>query len=94
MNPLLIMPFTELSRIDQYREYLRSDIQTTNIGDGGRQKVAEVELELTHGLLVLEGVDEDAEDANTTFRDELIMLARDDPIWKEDTCKKWRRREN
>ncbi|KAM6503846.1 hypothetical protein JOM56_000789 [Amanita muscaria] len=30
MDPPLIMPFSELSRIDQYREYLRSYTQTTN----------------------------------------------------------------
>jgi len=48
---------------------------------------------LTDGLLVLESVDEDAED-DATFRDELIiMLARDDPIWREDTCKERRKRE-
>ena len=121
------MPFLELSRIDQYREYLHST-QTANAnspsrpppndgsrdeqgssnlrrgqtGDGGGQvdsgapsatsspaiigggegrKAAERK---TQGLLVLEGVDEDAVDADATFRDELIMLARDDPMWREE----------
>ncbi|KAF8341021.1 hypothetical protein F5887DRAFT_1062556 [Amanita rubescens] len=81
--PPLIIPFSELSRIDQYREYLHST-QT----DGEGQKAAEAELGgfsfKTQGLLVLESVDEDAEDADATFRDELIMLARDDPIWREE----------
>ncbi|KAF8677792.1 hypothetical protein AX14_004796 [Amanita brunnescens Koide BX004] len=124
--PPLIMPFSELSRIDQYREYLYST-QTANansqspndgsgneqgssnlrraqtgdgggptssptiIGDGEGQKAAEAELGgfsfKTQGLLVLEGVDEDAEDADATFRDELIMLARDDPMWREELRK-------
>ncbi|KIL58313.1 hypothetical protein M378DRAFT_332913 [Amanita muscaria Koide BX008] len=98
MDPPLIMPFSELSRIDQYREYLRSYTQTTNAdgqshpppnGGSGDEQVAEAELggfsvEPTHGLLVLEGVDEDADDADATFRDELVMLARDDPIWREE----------
>jgi hypothetical protein len=141
------MPFSELSRIDQYREYLHST-QTANansqsrpppndgsgdeqgssnlrrgqtgdgggqvgsgapsatssptiIGDGEGQKAAEAELGgfsfKTQGLLVLEGVDEDAEDVDATFRDELIMLARDDPMWREELrryFKKRRRREN
>lgn len=34
-------------------------------------------------LLVLEGVDEDAEDADATLLDEFIMLAPDSPIWEE-----------
>ena len=51
------------------------------IGDGDGQKAAERK---TQGLLVLEGVDEDAVDADATFRDELIMLARDDPMWREE----------
>ncbi len=38
----------------------------------------------TRGLLVLEDVDEDAEDADATTRDELIMLALDNPIWMEE----------
>ena len=120
------MPFSELSRIDQYREYLYStqsanaNSQSPNdgsgneqgssnlrraqtgdgggptssptiIGDGEGQKAAEAELGefsfKTQGLLVLEGVDEDAEDADATFRDELIMLARDDPMWREELRK-------
>ncbi|KAF8348845.1 hypothetical protein F5887DRAFT_947840 [Amanita rubescens] len=61
----------------------------TIIGDGGREKTAGAGLEQfsvksTHGLLVLEDVDEDAEDADATTRDELIMLAHDNPIWMEE----------
>ncbi|KAF8622435.1 hypothetical protein AX15_007019 [Amanita polypyramis BW_CC] len=53
-----------------------------------REKAAGMELEQffvksPYTLLLLEGVDEDAEDADATIRDELIMLACDDPIWKE-----------
>ena len=33
---------------------------------------------------VLEGVDEDVEDADATMRDELVMLARNSPLWKEE----------
>ena len=35
-------------------------------------------------LLVLEGVDEDAEGADATMRDELAMMARDDPMWMRE----------
>ena len=62
----------------------------TMIDDGGGlgEKAAGAGLEnshvkSTHGL-VLEDVDEDAEDDNATTRDELIMLARDNPIWMEE----------
>jgi hypothetical protein len=55
----------------------------------GREKAARAELEQfsvnsSHGLLVLEGVDEDVEGADATMRDELIMMAHDDPIWMEE----------
>ena len=55
----------------------------------GGEKTAGAGLEqfsvkLTHRLLALEDVDEDAEDANATTRDELIMLARDHLIWMEE----------
>jgi hypothetical protein len=61
----------------------------TIIGDGGGEKVAGAGLEQfsvksTHGLLILEDVDEDAEDADATTRDELIMLAHDNPMWMEE----------
>ncbi|KAM6488870.1 hypothetical protein JOM56_015669 [Amanita muscaria] len=57
-------------------------------GDGGGQAASGVTLaagagleqfsvKSTHGLLVLE-------DADATTRDELIMLARDNPIWMEE----------
>lgn len=59
----------------------------TIIGGGG-DKVVGVGLEqfvkMSHGILVLEGVDEDAEGADSTMRDELIMMARDDLIWMEE----------
>ena len=44
-------------------------------------------------LLVLEGVDEVAEDADATMRDELIMLARDDPTWERERCRRSVRRD-
>lgn len=61
----------------------------TIIGDGGGEKTAEAgseqfSVKSVHGLLVLEDVDEDAEDADATTRDELIMLAHDNPIWMEE----------
>ena len=57
----------------------------TFIDDGG-EKAAGAGLEQfsINGLLVLEGVDEDAEDADATMRDELVMLARNSPLWKEE----------
>src|SRR6202035_3466681 len=49
----------------------------TIIGDGGRTKAAgagleKISVKSTHGLLVLEDVDEDAEDADATTLDELM----------------------
>jgi len=71
MNPPLIMDLEDLYRIDSYREYLLS-------GDGGGP-AASVDL------LALEDVDEDAEDADATTLDELMMLTFDgDPIWMEE----------
>lgn len=60
----------------------------TNIGDEG-EKAAGAGLERfsvksSHGLLVLEGVDEDAEGPDATMLDQLMMLAYDDPIWSEE----------
>ena len=52
------------------------------IGDGGGEKAAGAGLE--QGLLVLEGVDEDAEGPDATMLDQLMMLAYDDPIWNEE----------
>ncbi|KAF8346407.1 hypothetical protein F5887DRAFT_1182675 [Amanita rubescens] len=57
-------------------------------GDGG-EKVAgagleEFSVKSSHGLLVLEGVDEDAEGPDATMLDQLMMLAYDDPIWSEE----------
>jgi hypothetical protein len=56
------------------------------IGDGGREKTTGAGLEQfsvksTDCLTVFEDVDEDAEDADATTRDELIMLAQDNPMW-------------
>jgi hypothetical protein len=61
----------------------------TIIGDGGGEKAAGAGLEQfsvksSHGLLVLEGVDEDAEGPDATMLDQLMMLAYDDPIWSEE----------
>ncbi|KAG6814247.1 hypothetical protein H0H92_015362 [Tricholoma furcatifolium] len=130
MVPPHVIPFSELSRIEQYLRHLRS-IQTNNTtsnshpplndgpdrvgsnlqrgqtGDGGGQvdsaaslanssptridpaggqEKAEAELDLsfkTQGLLVAsEGVDADAEDADATFLDDLLLLASIDPtMW-------------
>jgi hypothetical protein len=89
MNPPLIMPFSVLNRIDLYRKTLRSKMPTTDPptltnGDDGGEKSARAKLKQ---LLVLEGVDEDAEGADATMRDELIMMARDDPIWMAELRK-------
>ncbi|KAF8349599.1 hypothetical protein F5887DRAFT_947041 [Amanita rubescens] len=95
MDPPVIMPLSALFRIDSYREYLLSTTRMsvtsspTIIGDGEGEKAAGAGLEQfsvksTHGLLVLEDVDEDAEDADATTRDELIMLAHDNPMWIEE----------
>ncbi|KAF8349255.1 hypothetical protein F5887DRAFT_1233630 [Amanita rubescens] len=112
MIPPLIMPAPVLLRIDHYREYLRSNTQTTNthnyddqshslpMGSGDEQgssdtrhgqttdkvmgELEQFSVKSPHGLLVLEGVDEDAEGADATMLDQLIMLAHDDPIWKEE----------
>ena len=64
----------------------------TIIGDGGGDKAAGAGLEqlsfkAAHDILVLEGVDEDAEGADATMRDELIMMAHDDPMWMEELRK-------
>jgi hypothetical protein len=59
----------------------------TIIGDGKGEEAAEAGAEqfsAKYGLLVLEGVDEDAEGPDATMLDELIMLAHDDPVWKEE----------
>lgn len=61
-------------------------------GDDGGEKAAGEEQEqfafkASHDLLVLEGVDEDAEGADSTMRDELIMMARDDPMWMAELRK-------
>ncbi|KAF8231671.1 hypothetical protein L208DRAFT_1398526 [Tricholoma matsutake] len=61
-------------------------------GDDGGEKAAREEQEqfvfkASHDLLVLEGVDEDAEGADSTMRDELIMMARDDPMWMAELRK-------
>lgn len=44
----------------------------------------------SHSLLVLGGVDEDVENAVATMLDEFMLLAHDDPIWRENACKKRR----
>jgi hypothetical protein len=80
-----------LFRIDSYRKYLLSTTSTQNHDDqshpppnGGSGDEQGSSNKSAHGLPVLEDVDEDAEDADATTRDELIMLARDNPIWKEE----------
>jgi hypothetical protein len=64
----------------------------TIIGDGEREKAAgagqdKFSVDPHHGYLVLEGVDKDAEGADATMLDELIMMARDDPMWREELRK-------
>ncbi|KAF5375494.1 hypothetical protein D9615_009206 [Tricholomella constricta] len=64
----------------------------TIVRDSGGEKAGGAESEefsfkTAHGILVLEGVDEDAEGADATMRDELIMLARSDPIWMKELRK-------
>jgi hypothetical protein len=56
------------------------------VDDGGGEKTGleKYPVKSPHDLLVLEGVDEDAEDADATLLEELIMLARDNPIWEEE----------
>jgi len=74
----------------------------TIIGGGGGEKAVEARLEqftfkTSHGILVLEGIDEDAEGADATMRDELIMTARNDPVWMEELrryLQEKKRREN
>ena len=53
------------------------------IDDGGGEKTGLEKYSVKSPLLVLEGVDEDAEDADATLLDEFIMLAPDSPIWEE-----------
>jgi hypothetical protein len=64
----------------------------TIIGDGEGEKAAEAGLEqfsfkTADDILVLEGVDEDAEGADATMLDELIMMAHGDPMWTEELRK-------
>ncbi|KAF8722194.1 hypothetical protein AX14_009962 [Amanita brunnescens Koide BX004] len=50
--------------------------------DGGRQAASGVTSVTSRTTII--GVDEDVEDADATMRDELIILAHDDPIWREE----------
>ncbi|KAI0253665.1 hypothetical protein BJV78DRAFT_1152793 [Lactifluus subvellereus] len=64
----------------------------TIIDDGGGEKAAgpgleQFSVETFHDIPVLEGVDEDAEGADATMLDELILLARGDPMWMEELRK-------
>ncbi|KAF8342434.1 hypothetical protein F5887DRAFT_357480 [Amanita rubescens] len=62
-----------------------SSVTTSTIADGEGEEVAEAGVEqfsAKYGLLVLEGVDEDAEGPDATMLDELTLLAHDDPVWK------------
>jgi hypothetical protein len=106
MNPPVIMPYSVLYRIDLYRETLggqaASGIASVTsspiiIGDGGEEKAAgegleQLSFKTACDIPVLEGVDEDAEGADATMRDELIMLAHGDPMWMEE-LKKYLRKE-
>ena len=55
----------------------------TLIDGGGGGGAAEEGL-AKYALLTLEDVDEDAADADATTREDLIMLASYNPIWKEE----------
>jgi hypothetical protein len=64
----------------------------TIIGDGEGEKATgaglkQFSVDMSHGYLVLEGVDENAEGADATMLDELIMMAHDDPMWREELRK-------
>jgi len=61
----------------------------TIIGDGGGTGTEQEQfaVKASHGFLVLEGVDEDAEGADATMKEELMMLARDSPIWMKELKK-------
>ena len=52
-------------------------------GGGGKTGLEKYSVKSPQDLLVLESVDEDAEDADATLLDEFIMLAPDSPIWEE-----------
>ncbi|KIL64954.1 hypothetical protein M378DRAFT_77473 [Amanita muscaria Koide BX008] len=62
----------------------------TSVTSWGATKAAgpgleKISVKSTHGLLALEDVDEDAEDADATTLDELMMLTYDgDPTWMEE----------
>ena len=54
-------------------------------GEGEGGKAAEgLALKANNGLLILEDVDEDAQDGDATTLDELLLLAGDNPMWEED----------
>ena len=53
-------------------------------GEGGKATEEGLALKANNGLLVLEDVDEDAQDGDATTLDELLLLAGDNPMWEED----------
>ncbi|KAF8807294.1 hypothetical protein BYT27DRAFT_7189394 [Phlegmacium glaucopus] len=64
----------------------------TLVGDGEGEQTADAKLEqfgdmTSDGVLILEGVDKDAEDADATLRDELFMLAHGSPMWMKELQK-------
>jgi hypothetical protein len=64
----------------------------TIITDGEGEKAAgagqdKFSVDPPHDYPVLEGVDEDAEGADATMLDELIMMAHDNPMWREELKK-------
>ena len=54
------------------------------VGDGGKAAKEGLALKANNGLLILEDVDEDAQDGDATTLDELLLLAGDNPMWEED----------
>ena len=54
------------------------------VGDGGKAAEEGLALKANNGLLILEDVDEDAQDGDATTLDELSLLAGDNPMWEED----------
>jgi hypothetical protein len=71
-------------------------ISPTIIGDGGGGATEQGQfksVKTIHDILTLEGVDEDAEGADATLKDELLMLAHDSPMWMEELEKYTRNEE-
>jgi hypothetical protein len=72
----------------------QADAGEMSVGDDGGAAMKQfTSVKTTHDILVLEGVDEDAEGADATFKEELLMLAHDSPMWMEELEKYLRNEE-